>query len=262
MKLQGKVALITGAASGIGRATALVAAKEGAEVIVADISDKGGAETVDAIKRAGGNASFFHMDVTREEEVSNVVKRIIEDKGRIDFLHNNAGGWQLNMGDTLEKNTLDQWMHWVNLNLTSLYLVSKHVVEGMKKRKTGAIVNTSSINAYYPYPGQLAYASAKSGVIGFTKSMAIEWGRYNIRVNAVCPGEILTPQWWDTFNRMPDPKKAMESLKSAIPLRRFAEAEEVGRAVVWLGSDEASFITGTYLVVDGGQTAGVSPTND
>jgi len=262
MKLQNKVALVTGSASGIGRATAMVAAKEGADVIVADISNKGGAETVDMIKKAGGNATFFHMDVTKEEEVSSVVKRIIQDKGKIDFLHNNAGGWQLNMGDTLEKNTLDQWMHWVNLNLTSLYLVSKHVVEDMKKRKAGAIVNTSSINAYYPYAGQLAYASAKSGVIGFTKSMAIEWGRYNIRVNAVCPGEILTPQWWDTFNRMPDPKKAMESLKGAIPLRRFAEPEEVGRAVVWLGSDEASFISGTFLVVDGGQTSGVPPAAD
>ena len=262
MKLQNKVALVTGSASGIGHATAMVAAREGADVIVTDIGDKGGLETVDMIKKAGGEASFFHMDVTKEEEVSGVVRRILEEKGRIDFLHNNAGGWQLGMADTLAKNTLEEWMHWINLNLTSLYLVSKHVVEVMKKRKAGAIVNTSSINAFYPYAGQLAYASAKSGVIGFTKSMALEWGRYNIRVNAVCPGEILTPQWWDTFNRMPDPKKAMESLKAAIPLRRFAEPEEVGRAVVWLGCDEASFISGTILVVDGGQTAGVPPTTD
>jgi 3-oxoacyl-[acyl-carrier protein] reductase len=262
MKLQDKVALVTGSASGIGRATAIVAAREGADVVVADINDKGGAETVEMIRKAGGKATFYHMDVTREEEVRTVVSSVIKDRGRIDFLHNNAGGWQLNMGDTLEKNTLERWMHWVNLNLTSLYLVSKHVVEDMKKSKAGAIVNTSSINAYYPYAGQLAYASAKSGVIGFTKSMAIEWGRYNIRVNAVCPGEILTPQWWDTFNRMPDPKKAMESLKAAIPLRRFAEPEEVGRAVVWLGSDEASFVSGTILVVDGGQTAGVPSTTD
>lgn len=262
MKLKNKVALITGSASGIGRATAIVAASEGGDVIVADINDKGGAETVEMIRKGGGNAAFFHMDVTNEEEVNAVVRSIVQDRGRIDFLHNNAGGWQLKMGDTLEKNTLDDWMHWLNLNLTSLYLVSKHVVEYMKKSKAGAIVNTSSINAYYPYAGQLAYASAKAGVIGFTRSMAIEWGRYNIRVNAVCPGEILTPQWWDTFNRMPDPKKAMESLKAAIPLRRFAEPEEVGRVVVWLGSDEASFVNGTAIVVDGGQTAGVPSTAD
>ena len=262
MKLQNKVALVTGSASGIGRATAMVAAREGADVIVADISDKGGAETVEMIKKVGGKARFYHMDVTKEQEVNDVVSRIIKDRGKIDFLHNNAGGWQLNMVDTLEKTSLKQWMHWVNLNLTSLYLVSKHVVDDMKKRKAGAIVNTSSINAFYAYAGQLAYASAKSGVIGFTKSMAIELGRYNIRVNAVCPGEILTPQWWDTFNRMPDPKKAMASLKAAIPLRRFAEAEEVGRAVVWLGSDEASFISGAILVVDGGQTAGVPLATD
>ncbi len=262
MKLQNKVAVVSGAASGIGRATALVAAKEGANVVVVDINDKGGSETVDIIKKAGGTAVYRHLDVTKEEDIKLAVSDIIKDHGRIDFLHNNAGGWQLNMGDTLEKNSLEQWMHWVNLNLTSLYLVSKHVVEDMKKKKAGAIVNTSSINAFYPYPGQLAYASAKAGVIGFTKSMAIEWGRYNIRVNAVCPGEILTPQWWDTFNRMPDPKAAMESLKRQIPLRRFAEPEEVGRAVVWLGCDEASFISGTTLIIDGGQTAGVAPSTD
>ena len=261
MKLQDKVALVTGSASGIGRATAMVAAQEGGDVMVADISDKGGAETVEIIKKAGGKSKFYHMDVTNEREVHDVVSRIVNDKGKIDFLHNNAGGWQLNFGDTLEKSTPEQWMHWVNLNLTSLYLVSKYVVEDMKKRRAGAIVNTSSINAFYPYPGQLAYASAKAGVIGFTKSMAIEWGRYNIRVNAVCPGEILTPQWWDTFNRLPDPQTAMDSLKRQIPLRRFAEPEEVGRAVVWLGSDEASFISGTTLVIDGGQTAGVAPSS-
>jgi NAD(P)-dependent dehydrogenase (short-subunit alcohol dehydrogenase family) len=262
LKLANKVALITGASSGIGRATAVIAAKEGAVVVVADINDKGGSETVEIIKKGGGNAVFRHLDVTREEEVKRSVSEVIKEQGRVDFLHNNAGGWQLSLGDTIEKNTPEQWMHWVNLNLTSLYLVSKHVVTDMMKRKSGSIVNTSSINAFYPYPGQLAYASAKAGVIGFTKSMAIEWGRYNIRVNAVCPGEILTPQWWDTFNRMPDPKAAMESLKRQIPLRRFAEPEEVGRAVVWLGSDEASFISGTTLVVDGGQTAGVAPATD
>jgi NAD(P)-dependent dehydrogenase (short-subunit alcohol dehydrogenase family) len=261
LKLENKVALITGAASGIGRATAVVAAQEGANVVVVDINDKGGSETVQIIRRAGGRAVFRHLDVTKEDEIRPVILDIVREQGRIDFLHNNAGAWDLNMGDTLET-TLEQWMHWINLDLTSLYLVSKYVVEDMKKRKAGAIVNTSSINAYYPYPGELAYASAKAGVIGFTKSMAIDWGRYNIRVNAVCPGEILTPAARDTFNRMPDPKAAMEAMKRQIPLGRFAEPEEVGKAVVWLGCDEASFISGTTLVIDGGQTAGVAPARD
>jgi NAD(P)-dependent dehydrogenase (short-subunit alcohol dehydrogenase family) len=137
--------------------------------------------------------------------------------------------------------------------------VTKYVAEDMKKRRSGSIVNTSSINAFYPYAGQAAYASGKAGILGFTKSTAIELGRYNIRVNAVCPGEILTPQWWDTFNRMPDPKKAMENLKKAIPLGRFCEPEEVAKAVVFLGSDEASYVSGVGLVIDGGQTAGVAP---
>jgi len=258
MKLQDKVALVTGGASGIGRATATIAAKEGADVVVADIDDKRGLETAEIISEAGGRASFIHLNVTDEDNVRNVVAQILRDFGKIDFLHCNAGGWQLEMSDTIEKDSFDKWSHWVNLNLTSVFLVSKYAAENMRSRRTGAIVNTSSINAFYPYGGQAAYAAAKAGVIGLTKAMALELGPYNIRVNAVCPGEILTPQWWNTFNRMPDPKKAMEALRRSIPLGRFAEPEEVGRAVVWLGSDEASFISGTTLVIDGGQTAGGS----
>ncbi len=257
MKLQNKVALITGAASGIGRATATVAASEGADVLVADVNDKGGEETVAMISKNGGKAAFYHMDVTNEHEVKESVAKMLREHDKIDFLHNNAGGWQLSMGDKLEMNTVDKWMHWLNLNLSGSFIVTRQVADDMKKRKSGAIVNTSSINAFFPYAGQLAYASAKSGLIGFTKALAIELGRFNIRVNAVCPGEILTPQWWDTFNRMPDPNKAMESLRRAIPLGRFADPEEVARAVVWLGSNEASYVSGTILVVDGGQTAGV-----
>jgi 3-oxoacyl-[acyl-carrier protein] reductase len=256
MKLQNKVALITGGASGIGRATATLAAKEGADVAIGDIDDQRGMETVEIIKKTGGRASFVHLDVTSEESIRNAIAQILRDFKKIDFVHNNAGGWQLEMADTIQKDSLDKWSHWINLNLTGIYLVSKYVTENMRNRKTGAIVNTSSINAFYAYAGQAAYVAAKAGVIGLTKAMAIELGPYNIRVNAVCPGEILTPQWWDTFNRMPDPKKAMETLRRSIPLGRFAEPEEVGRAVVWLGSDEASFISGTTLVIDGGQTAG------
>ena len=259
MRLQNKIALITGGASGIGRATCVVAGQEGATVVVADIDDKRGTETESLVKKAGGEAEFVHMDVTKEDDVRRAVSGILNKYGRIDFLFNNAGGWDLNMADTIDKNTFDRWSHWINLNLSSIFLVTKYVVEDMKKRKSGAIVNTSSINAFYPYPGQVAYASGKAGILGFTKSMAIELGRHNIRVNAVCPGEILTPQWWDTFNRMPDPKKAMENLKKAIPLGRFCEPEEVARAVVWLGSDEASYISGVGLVIDGAQTAGVAP---
>lgn len=259
MKLDSKIALITGGSSGIGRATCIVAAKEGAYVVIADINDKLGAETEELVKKAGGKGEYVHMDVTKEDEVQKVVSNIISKHGRIDFLFNNAGGWQLDMSDTLEKNSLDRWSHWIDLNLSSIFIVTKYVAEDMKKRRSGSIVNTSSINAFYPYAGQAAYASGKAGVLGFTKSMAIELGRYNIRVNAVCPGEILTPQWWDTFNRMPDPKKAMENLKKAIPLGRFCEPEEVAKAVVFLGSDEASYVSGVGLVIDGGQTAGAAP---
>ena len=160
------------------------------------------------------------------------------------------------MGDNIDAGS-GEWSKWTSLNLTGTFIVSSQVSKTMRTNKSGSIVNTSSINAFYRYAGQIAYASAKAGVLGLTKSLAIELGRYNIRVNAVCPGEILTPQWWNTFNRMQYPQRAIDSLKSTIPLARFAEPEEVARPVIWLASDEASYITGAVLVVDGGQTAGV-----
>jgi NAD(P)-dependent dehydrogenase (short-subunit alcohol dehydrogenase family) len=258
MKLQDRIGLITGGASGIGRATSIIAAKEGADVIIADRDDKRAAETMSIVKNAGGKASFIHIDVTNENEVRSAISEIIGKYGRIDFLHNNAGGWQLDMSDT-DKMSLEDWLRWVNLNLTSIFLVTKYVVENMRKRKAGSIVNMSSTNAFFPNVGSLAYSSAKAGVIGFTKEMALELGRYNVRINAVCPGDTVTPIWLNTFNRLPDPKGAKEALRRSIPLGRFAEPEDIARAVVWLLSDEASYVTGAVLVVDGGRTVGAPP---
>jgi NAD(P)-dependent dehydrogenase (short-subunit alcohol dehydrogenase family) len=258
MKLPDKIGLITGGASGIGRATSLIAAKEGAEVIIADLDDARGAETVGIVKKAGGRASFVHTDVTKENDVRSAISEIISKHGRIDFLHNNAGGWQLDLGDN-DKMSLEGWSRWVNLNLTSIFLVTKYVVENMRKRKAGSIVNMSSTNAFFPNEGTLAYSSAKAGVIGFTKEMALQLGRYNIRINAVCPGDTMTPIWQNTFNQLPNPKEAMETLRRSIPLRRFAEPEDIARAVIWLLSEEAAYVTGAVLVVDGGRTVGAPP---
>jgi NAD(P)-dependent dehydrogenase (short-subunit alcohol dehydrogenase family) len=256
MKLEDRVGLITAGGSGIGRATCVLASKEGATVVVTDIDDRTGMETVEIAKRAGGNASYEHMDVTKEDDVQRVVSNIVHRYGRIDFLHNNAGGWKVDMSDT-PTSSLEQWTHLINLNLTSVFIVTKNVIEGMCKRKTGSIVNTASINSFYPNSGTVAYSAAKAGVVGFTKAMALELAPYKIRVNAVCPGEIKTTIWNNTFKLLPDSEKAVESLRRAIPLRRIGEPEDIARSVVWLASDESSYITGMTMVVDGGRTIGV-----
>ncbi len=256
MRLEGKVGLITGAASGIGRATCVLAAKEGADVVVTDIDDVNGQATVDLVKKTGGKASYHRLDVTKEDEVRRVVSDIVSKHGRIDFLHNNAGGWFTDLSD-IPSMPLQKWSHIIELNLTSVFLVTKCVAEGMCKQKSGSIVNASSINGFYPNPGTVAYSAAKAGVIGFTKAMALELAPFNVRINAVCPGEIHTTIWRNTFKQLPDPAKAEESLRRAIPLRRIGEPEDIARSVVWLASDESSYITGVVLVVDGGRTIGV-----
>ena len=256
MKLENKIGLVTGGASGIGRATSALAAREGATVIVTDIDDAKGKQTVELVAQSGGKASYRHMDVTKEDEVRERVAEIVREYGRIDFLHNNAGGWKTDMSDT-PKSSVQLWSQLIDLNLTSVFIVTKYVGENMCEHKAGSIVNASSINGFYPNPGCVAYSTAKAGVIGFTKAMALELAPYNIRINAVCPGEIRTPIWNDTFSLLPNPAKAVESLRRMIPLRRIGEPEDIARSVVWLASDEASYITGTILVVDGGRTVGV-----
>jgi NAD(P)-dependent dehydrogenase (short-subunit alcohol dehydrogenase family) len=256
MKLENKIGLVTGGASGIGRATCILASKEGASVIVTDIDDANGKQTAELVKQSGGRASYYHMDVTKEDEVRRVVSGVVHEHGRIDFLHNNAGGWKVDMSDT-PKSSVQLWSQLIDLNLTSVFIVTRYVIENMCERKSGAIVNASSINGFYPNPGCVAYSTAKAGVIGFTKTMALELAPYNIRINAVCPGEIRTPIWNNTFKLLPNSEKAVESLRRAIPLHRIGEPEDIARSVVWLASDEASYITGAILVVDGGRTVGV-----
>ena len=258
MKLQGKIGLVTGGASGIGRATCIIASREGAHVVVGDIDDARGAETVNMVKKNGGSAEFAHMDVTNESMVREVVSGIISKHGRIDFLHNNAGGWHLDLSDN-ETMPLDRWSHFLTLNLTSVFIVTKYVVEQMKKKQQGSIINMSSINGFFPNIGTLAYSSAKAGVIGFTKELALEVARHKIRVNVICPGEILTPMWRNTFDRLPDPTKAIATITNNIPLGRVGDPEDVAKTVVWLASDDSSYITGTVHVVDGGRTIGPPP---
>ncbi|MFC2000674.1 SDR family NAD(P)-dependent oxidoreductase [Chloroflexota bacterium] len=245
-KLEGKVALITGSGSGIGRATALLFAKEGAKLMVADYVPEGGNETVKMIKDAGGEASFVEVDVSKAADLQRMVKTTMDTYGRIDILYNNAGiqGPVMNLVDIPE----EDWFLVLDTNLNSVFLGSKYTIPIMQKQGGGVIISTSSTMGLGGKATIAAYACAKAGIISLTKTMAAEYGQDNIRVNAVCPGVIYTP--------MGGPSAGMMDL-NYVPQRRWGQPEEIARAVLFLASDDASFVTGVALPVDGGWVAEV-----
>ena len=258
-RLEGKIAIITGSGSGIGRATATLFATEGCKIVVADFDSKGGEETVKNIKDNGGDAIFVKTDVTKNDEVKMLVDRAVERYGRIDILHNNAGGWKREFSDTVIDDDEAEWNRLIDLNLKSLYNTTKLIVPIMIKNGGGCIINTITMNATVVTPTTQAYSAAKAGALNLTKSQCIDFGKYGIRVNGISPGEVLTPQWIRTINTAPDPEKAKQSIIKKIPLGRLAEAEDVAYTALWLASDEAKYISGVVIPVDGGLTAGYTP---
>ncbi|VVB91627.1 L-rhamnose 1-dehydrogenase (NADP(+)) [uncultured archaeon] len=243
MKLENKVTIITGAGSGIGKETALLFAKEGAKVVVADINEKSGGETLAEIKKNGGEGYFAKLDVSNREEIKQVIKDAVEKYGKIDVLINNAGIIQ----DALVlKMTEEQWDRVINVNLKGTFNCIQAVVEVMINQGNGVIINTSSIVGLNGNVGQVNYAAAKAGLIGMTKTLAKELGKKGIRVNAVAPGFIITPM---TSNV---PEKVLEAMKEKTPLRRLGKAEDIAYAYLYLASDEANFVNGAVLSVDGG----------
>ncbi len=243
MRVKDKVVIITGGGGGIGKETALLFAKEGAKVVVADINEKAGAETVDTIKNAGGEAIFAELDVSNREQAKQVVKDTIAKYGRIDVLINNAGIIQ----DALVvKMTEDQWDKVININLKGPFNCIQAVVEQMIAQGSGVILNISSIVALYGNVGQTNYAATKAGLVGMTKTLAKELGKKGIRVNAIAPGFIYTPMTATV------PEKILEMMKEKTPLRRLGTPMDVANALLFLSSDEASFINGAVISVDGG----------
>ena len=242
MRLENKVTVITGAGSGIGKETALLFAKEGAKVVVADVNEKAGEETVVEIKK-NGEGFFVKLDVSNREQSKQMVKTALEKYGRIDILINNAGIVQ---DAFVSKMTEEQWDKVININLKGVFNCTQAVVEVMMNQGSGVIINTSSIVGLNGNVGQVNYAATKAGLIGMTKTMAKELGRKGIRVNAVAPGFITTPM---TSNV---PEKILEMMKEKTPLRRLGEAKDVAYAYLYLASDEARFVTGAVLCVDGG----------
>jgi len=259
----GKVALVTGAASGIGRASALAFARIGAKVVVADIETAGGGETVAQIKSAGGEAAFIRADVSQAKEVEALVRQTVALYGRLDCAHNNAGveGVRARTASTTE----EDWDRTVAINLKGVWLCMKYEIPQMLKLGRGAIVNTSSIAGEAGLSRFAAYAASKHGVIGLTKSAALEYARFGIRVNAVCPGLIDTGMPERGFLGAHPGGSLSDRLIAGVrkrfgramltaqqPSRRMGSPAEVAEAVVWLCSDAASFVNGHALPVDGG----------
>jgi NAD(P)-dependent dehydrogenase (short-subunit alcohol dehydrogenase family) len=249
--MDGKVAIVTGASTGIGRASALAFAKRGAHVVVADVDDERGESVAEEAAATGSDSLFVHTDVTNRDEVSALVQRCVAQFGRLDYAHNNAG-IQTASANTADC-SLDDWNRTIAVNLTGVFLCMREEIPRLLDHGGGVIVNTSSAGGLKGFAGASAYVSAKHGVIGLTKSAALEYATRGIRINAVCPGVVETEL---TTHLMQGDPKLTEQLLDVEPVGRFGTATEIADAVVWLCSDEASFVTGHALVVDGGQLAG------
>jgi NAD(P)-dependent dehydrogenase (short-subunit alcohol dehydrogenase family) len=243
----GKVALVTGGGGGIGRAAALTFARSGASVLVSDIQDALGAETVALITAAGGKAAYQHCDVSDGAQVKAMVAAAAERFGRLDIAFNNAGINVLGADEYEDEN----WARSIGINLTGVMLCMREESVVMLAQGGGVIVNTASINGLVGNPSQPGYTATKHGVIGLTRHGALRWAKAGIRVNAVCPGVIETPMTAPLV-ASPEMKKVIDAMT---PMGRMGKAEEVAETVAWLCSDAASFVTGHAMVIDGGATA-------
>ncbi len=248
--LEGKIALVTGGGSGIGKASALAFAREGAKVVVADVVVDGGEETLGLIKKAGGEAIFVKADVSKAAEVEALVNKTVEAYGRLDCTHNNAG-IEGSLVTTTEY-TEESWDRVMAINLKGVWLCMKYEIPQMLKQGGGSIVNTASGAGLAGAQLLSAYVASKHGVVGLTKTAALEYAKSGIRVNAVCPGVIRTPMVARGIALRPEFESQMLAVE---PVGRFGEPEEIAEAVVWLSSDAASFVTGHAMSVDGGALA-------
>jgi NAD(P)-dependent dehydrogenase (short-subunit alcohol dehydrogenase family) len=250
--LKGKVALITGAASGMGRASALLFAQEGAKLAVVDINDVLGEQTVDQIRERGGQATYIHADVSKVAELERMVRQTVQTFGRLDIFWHNAG----NAGPgSIERTSEDDYDFTMALHVKGGFFGAKFAIPEMKKNGGGAILFTSSLAGLKASRSSPVYSLAKSSLVMLTKNLALHYSKDNIRVNCICPGVVETPLWPSFIGRDADVHNAEEvtrMYKQRTPMGRFGEPEEIARAALFLASDAASYVTGAIMSVDGG----------
>lgn len=248
-RLDGKVAVITGAASGMGRATALRFAREGAKVLLADVDTDGGASALDAITGAGGDAAFLRVDVSRSADVQEMIRVAVQELGGLDVLFNNAGieGQSSWLADCTEEN----WDRVLAINLKGVFLGMKYALPHMAAQGHGSIINTASVAGLVGWRAGGAYSASKAGVANLTRTAALEYARYNVRVNAICPGVIHTPM----LERINPNPEMMQRLITMQPMPRLGTPDDIANMALFLASDESTFVTGAMLPVDGGYTA-------
>jgi NAD(P)-dependent dehydrogenase (short-subunit alcohol dehydrogenase family) len=250
--LSGKTALISGGASGIGKATALLFAEEGAAVVLADINSTGGSQAAGQIQETGGRAIFVPCDVTQAEDCHRAVQATLDAFGALDILFNNAG--VIRRADVVGTSEAD-WDLVLDVNLKSIFLMSKYAVPVMARAGGGAIINTSSGWGLRGGAKAVSYCAAKGAVVNMTRAMAIDHGPQNIRVNCICPGDTDTPMLRDEARQLGQAQDSFLAEAAQRPLGRYAQPEEIARAVLYLASEAASYVTGSALVIDGGGSA-------
>jgi NAD(P)-dependent dehydrogenase (short-subunit alcohol dehydrogenase family) len=248
--VNGKSLIVTGGSSGIGQAAAILFAKNGAKVTIADVNVSGGEATAKEIREAGREAQFIQVDITNPDEVKAMVSAAVNKYGRLDGAFNNAGLG--NVGKKIHEISLKEWNHCQTINMTGTFLCIKYEVEEMLKTGGGAIVNTASVAGLICVPSTSEYTASKHGVSGLTKAAAVDYGQYNIRINAIAPGAVNTPMF---AKSCADVENFEEIIAAQHPIGRFGEPVEQAEAAMWLLSDAASFVTGTVMPVDGGYTS-------
>jgi NAD(P)-dependent dehydrogenase (short-subunit alcohol dehydrogenase family) len=252
MRLEGKSALITGGGRGLGREVVLLMAGEGAGVVVFDVNAKGAEAVAAEAREAGGRAVAFAGDVTSEEDLAAAIANCREEFGSFDVIHNNAG---VQVEKPLHESTVEDFDWVTGVNLKGVFLGCKQAVLAMRETGGGSIINTASILAHTGDPFLPIYTATKTGVLGMTRAIAVDYAPDGIRCNCVSPGDMETPMIQKYFDATPDPEATRAEMEATYPGKRFAHPKEVAQAVLFLATDEASFISGTYILVDGGLTA-------